>query len=234
MTEHTGASYDEIAQKYAEKLENDDKAPYNAYYDRPGMLSQLPPLAGLYVMDAGCGTGKLAEIMVNQGAAVTAFDYNAEFVDITRHRLGKRATVLQADLAEPLPFAPDDTFDLVTASLVMHYLKDWTPALREIHRLLKPGGLLIFSTHHPTMMWKLFELQDYYAETLIEDEWAIGTVKYYHHPLTYISAALRDTGFVIEHLHEPQPTEDMKRVSPESYEKLMKNPWFLVIRARKI
>jgi SAM-dependent methyltransferase len=232
MSEHTGSSYDPISKKYADKLEDDDKAPYNAYYERPAVLSQLPPLEGLRVLDAGCGTGKLADIMVSQGASVTAFDYNADFVEWSRQRLGDRAVVLQADLAQPLSFAADKSFDLVTASLVLHYLKDWAPALRELQRVLAPGGLLVFSTHHPTMTWQLFKLEDYHAETLIEDEWAIGTVRYYHHSLDYISGALRDGGFIIEHLHEPLPTEDFRRVNPAGFEKVSKQPWFLVVRAR--
>jgi hypothetical protein len=44
---------------------------------------------------------------------------------------------------------------------------------------------------------------------------------------------LESTGFVIERILEPQPTEDFKRVNPEGYERHMKHPLFLVIRARK-
>lgn len=233
-SEHTGASYDSISKKYAERLENDDQSPYNAFYERPAVLSQLPPLDGLRVLDAGCGTGKLAEIMVGQGATVTAFDYNPDFVEWTSQRLGKRATVLLADLSQPLSFAANESFDLVNASLVFHYLKNWGPALRELHRLLVSGGLLVFSTHHPTMTWQVFQLASYHVETLIEDEWEVGKVLYYHHSLDYISRSLQHSGFTIEYLHEPLPTDDFKRVNLAGYEKLMKSPWFLVVRARKI
>jgi ubiquinone/menaquinone biosynthesis C-methylase UbiE len=40
-------------------------------------------------------------------------------------------------------------FDDVTASLVLHYLEDWRPALAELRRVLKPGGRLIASVDHP-------------------------------------------------------------------------------------
>ena len=233
MSEHTGDSYDSISKKYGEKVENDERAPYNAYYERPAMLSLLPPVDGRRVLDAGCGTGKLAEMMAQQGAIVTAFDYNPEFVAWTRQRLGERGTVLQADLSQPLSFISDGSFDLVTASLVMHYLKDWVPALREIHRVLAPDGVLVFSTHHPLMVWRHFQLENYHAEKRIEDEWEVGKVSYFHHSLDYMSRALWDSGFTIERLHEPLPGEEFKRVDPKGYEKLMKLPWFLVIRARK-
>lgn len=230
MTEHTGSSYDAIAGKYAQSV---DTRPWNAYYERPAVLSLLPPLAGAKVLDAGCGSGWYAERLLERGALVTAFDFNREFVAITQARVGDRAKVLQGDLTRPLDFAADGEFDVVVCSLVLHYLQDWLPALREFQRVLKPDGVLVFSTHHPFNDWKLFNRDDYFAVELLEDEWDIGKVRFYRRPLTVISHDLDAAGFWIERLLEPQPTEDFRRVNPEGYECLSKNPWFLVIRARK-
>jgi SAM-dependent methyltransferase len=231
MTQHTGASFKAIAAKYAATV---DSRPWNAHYERPAVISLLPPLENTKVLDVGCGSGWYAEYLVAHGATVTAFDFNAEFVAFTRTRIANRATVLQADLAEPLVFAADEEFDLAVCPLVMHYLRDWKPALRELHRVLKPLGVLVFSTHHPFMDWKLFNKEDYFATEVVEDNWeGIGRVTYYRRPLTAISEALRSAGFWIERLLEPQPTEDFQRVNLDSYERLSKNPWFLVIRARK-
>jgi ubiquinone/menaquinone biosynthesis C-methylase UbiE len=54
-------------------------------------------------------------------------------------------------------------FDDVTASLVLHYLRDWGPALREFRRVLQPAGRLIISTHHPFMDHALAGGTDYFA-----------------------------------------------------------------------
>ncbi|HLL14172.1 MAG TPA: class I SAM-dependent methyltransferase [Pyrinomonadaceae bacterium] len=230
MTEHTGASYEAIAGKYAETV---DDRPWNAFYERPAVLSLLPPLAHAKVLDVGCGSGWYTEYLLGRGAVVTAFDLNGEFVALTQARVGERARVLQADLADPLDFAKEGEFDVVVCSLVMHYLKDWHAALREFHRVLHRDGVLVFSTHHPFMDWKLFNTEDYFAVELLEDDWEIGKVRFYRRPLTAISHALEAAGFHIERLLEPRPTEEFRRVHPEGYERLMKNPWFLVVRARK-
>jgi SAM-dependent methyltransferase len=229
-TEYLGTSYEGIASKYAETV---DTKPWNAYYERPAVISLLPSLINAKVLDAGCGSGWYAEYLLSRGAAVTAFDVNLEFVSLTRERVGARARVLRADLAEPLDFAVDGEFDLVVCPLVMHYLKDWQPVFSEFHRILQPHGVLVFSTHHPFMDWKLFNKEDYFAVELLEDEWDIGKVRFYRRPLTAISQALDSAGFFIERLLEPQPTEDFRRVHPEGYERLTKNPWFLVVRGRK-
>jgi SAM-dependent methyltransferase len=231
MRRHTGGSYEAIAGRYAATV---DTRPWNAHYERPALVSMFPTLQGAKVLDAGCGPGWYADYLAGQGADVTAFDFNAEFVKLTEARLGARARVLQADLAEPLAFAADEEFDLVVCALVLHYLRDWQPPLRELHRVLKPSGALVFSTHHPFMDWQLFKTESYFAVDLLEDDWeGIGRVDYYRRPLTTITEDLHASGFWIERLLEPLPTDEFRRVNPDSYDRLTRNPWFLFVRARK-
>lgn len=230
MSEHTGDSYKEIAAAYAAKV---DQRPMNAFYERPATLSLLPPLAGSVALDVGCGSGWYAEYLLSQGARVTSFDLDETFVAATRARVGDRATVLQANLAEPLRFAGDSTFDLAVAPLVLHYLQDWLPALRELRRVLRPGGLLVFSTHHPFMDWQQFQRENYFALERLDDYWeGVGPVQFYRRPLTAISASLAEAGFVIERLLEPQPSEAYRAARPEWFARLSVQPWFLFVRAR--
>ena len=228
---HTGSTYDGIAGKYAAAV---DSKPWNAHYERPALISLLPALERAKVLDVGCGPGWYADYLAGHGADVTAFDLNAEFVGLTKARVGNRARVLQADLAEPLAFAADQEFDIAVCPLVLHYLRDWQPALRELNRVLKPGGALVLSTHHPFMDWQLFKTEDYFAIELLQDEWEdIGRVDYYRRPLMSMTEDLYAAGFWIERLLEPQPTDAFKAVNPKEYERLTRNPWFLFIRARK-
>lgn len=223
--------YQEFADRYAAEV---DTRPLNAHYERPAVLSLLPSLAGTRVLDAGCGPGWYAEHLVEQGADVTAIDAAPRFVELTRARVGDGARVLQADLSRPLDFAADAAFDLVLSPLALHYVQDWDALLRELARVLRPGGLLVFSTHHPVMTWQLYRTPDYFATELLKSEWdAVGTVALYRRPLTAITEALAGAGFVIERLVEPRPTKAYRGASPEEYERLMKSPWYLVVRARR-
>ena len=230
MTKHTGSSYDEIAEKYADLQ---DQKPWNLYFERPGMLRFLPDVAGKDVLDAGCGPGFYAAYMVDQGAHVTAFDFNPLFVERTQKRTNQRAKVLQADLAEPFTFAADGSFDLAVCVLVLHYLEDWLPTLREFHRVLRADGQLVFSTHHPFTDMELSTTGDYFATDLLEDEWDVGKVQFYRRPLSKISHDLFQAGFVIEEIAEPQPIKPPEGVLFNSYERTMKTPSRLLVRARK-
>ncbi|HET7459633.1 MAG TPA: class I SAM-dependent methyltransferase [Longimicrobium sp.] len=231
-------SYDSIADGYAGAI---DEAPYNAHYERPAMLGALPPLEGTCIMEAGCGPGWYTEQLLSRGARVTALDASPPLVEHTRRRIATlapearaRAEVRVADLREPLDFAADGSFDGIVSALVMHYMRDWSPALAEFRRVLKPGGWFLFSTHHPAADgYRLKEGESYFDVVQEEDHWKrIGTVRFYRRPLTAISGALADAGFGIERIIEPRPTEAFRAAKPDAYERLMRQPEFLLVRAR--
>ena len=62
----------------------------------------------------------------------------------------------------------------------------------------------------------------------------LGQVQFYHCSLTQISQALLKSGFLIEQILEPQPTAEFEQVNAAKYRKLMTQPWFLLIKARKV
>jgi SAM-dependent methyltransferase len=223
-------SYDAIADAYAAKVID---APYNAHFERPAMLDLLPPVDGLQLLDAGCGSGIYAELLMDRGARVTAIDGSAMMLEHARRRLAGRGVELRvADLRAPLPFA-DGSFDGIVSALVLHYLRDWSPTLAEFRRVLRPGGWLAFSTHHPVAEALFFKPARYLDVELLDDEWdGVGTVRFYRRPLSRIVNDLADAGFAIERMEEPLPTETFRQRKPEAYEQLLRQPQFLLIRAR--
>lgn len=228
-------SYDSIAGEYAAGV---DSAPYNALYERPAMLALLPPLDGKRILDAGCGSGWYAERLLERGARVSAIDASAAMLEITRERLGRarfepdRFDLNVADLSHRLPFA-DGTFDGIVSPLVLHYMRDWRPVLREMHRVLKKGGWLLFSTHHPSADAELFQPANYFLTEHVVDHWKwVGRVEFYRRSLTELVSSVVESGFVIERLMEPEPTVELKNQAPEEWERLVRQPAFLIVSAR--
>src|SRR5258708_17955720 len=141
------SGYDDFAAAYAQDNETNV---WNACYERPATLALAGDVGGLGVLDAGCGSGTLAAALAGRGAAVTGIDLSTGLLEIAARRLGPAVVLRRADLGEPLPLA-GGSFELVVASLVLHYLEDWAPVLSEVHRVLVPGGRLVVSTPHPFM-----------------------------------------------------------------------------------
>jgi SAM-dependent methyltransferase len=165
---------------------------------------------GKRVLDVGCASGGLSEAFAERGARVVGIDLNPRLIERARERLGSRAEFRVADIACPLSFLEAGTFDLVAASLVLHYLADWRPPLREFARVLRPGGVLLISTHHPTQDVMIATPPAPYFETaLLSDTWRKGgrefRVRFYHRPISAIVDALADAGFLIERIPEPVP-----------------------------
>lgn len=230
-------NYDDIADAYAAGV---DAAPYNALYERPAMLELLPPLTDTRVLDAGCGAGWYAAELARRGALVTAVDSSAAMIRYARERFKSPALMASqvdlrvADLGQRLSFAPDASFDGIVSSLVLHYLRDWDVPLAEFRRVLKPDGWLVFSTHHPAADAVRLGTERYLETEAVEDYWKwVGTVRYYRRPLCAIVDAITTAGLAIERLVEPLPTDEFRRLKPDAYERLLRQPDFLLVRARR-
>jgi SAM-dependent methyltransferase len=227
--------YGPMSDAYADESDTD---PVKVSYDRPAILAMSGDVRGKRILDVGCATGALAGLLVERGATVEGIDLNPTFIDRARARLGERATFRVADISTPMPFLDDSSFDVVVASLVLHYLRDWSTPLREFARVLRPRAALILSTHHPTHDLHDSEPSgDYFETVLLTDTWRKGgrlfNVRFYHRPLSAIVDALAEAGFVIERIPEPLPDEAAFAASPAFYTRMRRVPWFLFLRAIK-
>ncbi|MHA2405665.1 MAG: class I SAM-dependent methyltransferase [Candidatus Hermodarchaeia archaeon] len=234
-------AYEDMAAEYNARIKT--KA-YNAYIERPATLSLLPDVKGKHVLDAGCGPGFYAEILLERGAQVTAIDISPKMIEFTRKRLGNRASIRLVNLEEPLDFISDNSVDIVFSSLVLDYIKNWAPLFSEFARILKDDGYLIFSTEHPAGKWtnqehprRTIKPENYFELEQVELIW-IGfgkpvPVRSYRRPLSTFFECLRSTGFSLDKFVEPQPTIEFKNANPEDWVKVQQNPTFLCIRAKK-
>ncbi|HUJ66342.1 MAG TPA: class I SAM-dependent methyltransferase, partial [Acidimicrobiales bacterium] len=197
----SATQYDAMAEAYAS--DNLD-SPFNAYYERPATQRLLGDVTAKRVLEVGCGAGPLTEGLVDHGAVVTALDISPAMVSLAQARLGNRARILVGDLAEPLAFAADGDFDLVVASLVLHYLGVWVTPLRELRRVLIPDGALVFSTHHPAMDAQIHSPDDYFATKQVTEVWTKGAgsyeVTFWRRPLTAMTESIHEAGFLVERL----------------------------------
>jgi SAM-dependent methyltransferase len=98
---------------------------------------------GSSILEAGCGSGRYVKYLANQGYAVEGVELSAETVGMVK-RIWPDCAVVQGDVLD-LPY-PSDSFDAVLSlGVVEHFPAGPGPALREIRRVLRPGGVAIMT-----------------------------------------------------------------------------------------
>ena len=106
----------------------------------------LGDVAGLRIVDFGCGSGANTVLLANRGAHVWGVDISEDLIRLAQRRLevngrGGSAQFIVAS-AHDLPF-PDNSIDIVFGIAILHHL-DLQLVSQEVHRVLRPGGRAIF------------------------------------------------------------------------------------------
>lgn len=212
------AGYDRWAQVY-----DHDRNPLVAL-EEPLVREEIGDVAGLAVLDLGCGTGRHALWLAARGAAVTAVDFSPGMLEEARRKRGAQAVrFLVHDLKEPLPFS-DASFDRVVSGLVLEHLGDLDRFFAEMRRVLRPGGRAVVSAMHPAMFLK--GAQAAFTDPETGEKVLPGSVD---HPLGEIIMAGVRAGFAIEAIRERAPGEAFAARYPRA-EKYLGWPMLVVLR----
>jgi SAM-dependent methyltransferase len=229
----TRDAYDLLAPVWAVATDN---GPFNGLLERPAIRQLVPqPLAGLNVMDAGCGSGAQCEWLLDAGAHVVGFDLSPKMVELARRRCGDRARIFVGDLADELPVA-DASLDGITCSLALHYLEDWTVPLRSFARTLRPGGWLVISLDHPFGARLPSQAMGYFDTELVADTWVKEgvevTQRFWRRPLSDAVNTFSEAGFLVDAVVEPQPSSEALVQFPAELGPIVGVPVFIVYRLR--
>ncbi len=184
----------------------------------------LGPVKGARILEVGCGAAACARWLASEGAEAVAIDLSAGMLReavAAERRSGVRAELVQADAAA-LPFAAQ-TFDTVfTAFGAVPFVADSARLMREVHRVLRPGGRWVFAVTHP-MRWiflddpgegGLVAVHSYFdRRPYVEyDESGVATYVEQHRTVGDRVRELVAAGFVLRDLVEPEWPEGHERV----------------------
>jgi ubiquinone/menaquinone biosynthesis C-methylase UbiE len=227
-------AYEQMAVSYDRMI---DFKPHNAHYDRPNTLSMMEEVEGKLILDAACGPGKYAEILIEKGAKVVGFDLSPKMVELARKRNGDKGEFFVQDMTLPLDSFEDEKFDFVLCALALHYIEDWHFVMGQFNKKLKSSGQLILSIEHPFFNYLYHKSDRYFEIEPVSAVWkGFGTpveVSGYRRSLGYGLSAITDSGFYIDKIFEPRPTAEFEKLDPRHFKELNEFPSFLCIRAVK-
>ncbi len=109
------------------------------------ILQQMGDIQGKLLLDLGCGAGENSVYFAKRGARCVATDYSPGMVEVALQLAAANGVEIEGRTANAMALEfPDNTFDLVYASNLLHHIPEPKLALKEMHRVLKPGGKACF------------------------------------------------------------------------------------------
>lgn len=172
MTDHTiDPAYLQYQYADAEKLrirqESHERYGENPHSFLEWMLPHIAPQPGLLLLDVGCGPGTYHALLGRYGVRIIGADSSFGMArEAHRQALAQALPVLAVQAtAERLPL-PDACCDRVMANHMLYHVPDQVAALREMRRVLKPGGRVILATNAADSSQRLFDLHREAAQAL--------------------------------------------------------------------
>jgi cytosine/adenosine deaminase-related metal-dependent hydrolase/ubiquinone/menaquinone biosynthesis C-methylase UbiE len=156
----------------------------------------LPPVTGIDVLDAGCGSGRWSrELAAARPRRLTGIDASAQMLEVARTKQIPRVELIRCGL-EALPLA-DQSLDLILSSFVMSYIEDLACLAREFDRVARKGCSLLVSDMHPETQRQLGWKRTFsHGADKIE-------VTPFSHDLNQIVLAFQDLGWHLDAAIEP-------------------------------
>ena len=209
------------------------------------MQKMLPNMAGMQVIDLGCGYGWFCRWAREQQAdKVIGIDISGKMLARAAEMTQDRAVeYLNADL-ETLTL-PTGSADLIYSSLALHYLADIEKLFLNLYQVIKPGGMLVFSAEHPiytapiSQSWcvddkgnKSWPVNQYQNEGERISHWfADGVIKQHRKLSTWVNALIH-SGFDIIEMDEWGPSRRQIAENP-SLDEEKERPMIFLMSARK-
>jgi ubiquinone/menaquinone biosynthesis C-methylase UbiE len=248
------ASWNRNAERWSAAYDDDGDRNRRYQSDEP-MLELLGEIRGQQVLDVGSGNGYLCRKLARAGAIMTGVELSDEFLKIalereSQERLG--ITYYHASASE-MDFLPDSCFDKAVSNYVLMDIKDYTSALCQVFRVLKPGGRFVVVISHPCFAsgpagWvkpasDSPRLEDrfawrsdlYFHRGPYLGQWGnLDPVLSFHRPLRDYWQAFQKVGFVVDGFEEPSITERGRReLSPARVEQALRIPYSCIFRLVK-
>ncbi|MCO4798117.1 MAG: malonyl-ACP O-methyltransferase BioC [Colwelliaceae bacterium] len=148
-----------IARSFGSASESYDISARLQRYSGKNLMPWLPNRNDLTVLDLGCGTGFFTDILATRYQQVIGLDISSKMLNFSKSNRSDDIFWVEAN-AYKLPFA-DQSIDLIYSNLMIQWCESLVSLKKEINRVLKPGGLFIFST---LVDGTLFELKSSWGQ----------------------------------------------------------------------
>jgi ubiquinone/menaquinone biosynthesis C-methylase UbiE len=246
--------YDGYAVRLAILLRSETQKP-NTFIERPAMRALLPPVKGSRVLCVGSGTGEECGELLIRGAEVWGVDISENCLEVARSAF-PGANLFNMDMHNLL--FTSNSFDFIYSGLTIHYTEHIVHVLREMKRVLRPGGTMLLSTLHPVkwgaefkrdanneknksfvMGYDTFEQParvygDYLNDMVITQKPInYPMITYWKRSISSYMRAIQEADLELLNFVEPAPASEVRQSDPAYWEIHSKIPQFMIFVLRK-
>ena len=205
-------------------------------------------VAGLAVLDAGCGTGYLTKQLHDRGAHVTGVDFSERMIAIARSDFTD--IDFRVDSCSELHTIPDSHFDLLVANYVLMDTPDLQGAMKAFNRVLKTKGAAVLIFSHPcfpqgrAVVSTAGEIDYHWSfsyferRKVVDPPWGHFTSDFiwFHRPLSDYWKAFKAAGFAVIDFEEPRITHDRHRLAsdPKKLRNSRIRPYSVAFKLQKV
>lgn len=206
---------------------------------KPFILDQIKNIDTTSVLDFGCGTGVLTEIIAEQSKSVTGFDLSHKSLEIAKNSTRIKANInYTSTLNNHINLNP--LFTTTIANMVMQDVIDLESSITTIANLSEPDSHFIFTITHPwfwPMYWNYHKEPwfNYSQEIAIQAPFKITNeinvteeTVHFHRPLHKYTNTLSKCGFTMKSIHELLPID-----MDDNYHAMWEYPRFIAIISQK-
>lgn len=219
-----------------------DETP-NDTMEKPDLLDLIGSVAGLRVLDLGCGDAEIGRELLADGAcSYLGVEPSLNMLGLAHQMLSDTGGQAVQATIEGWAYPPA-AFDLVISRLALHYVDDIATAFARAFQTLVPGGRFVFSVEHPVMTCctrglgadgkrRDWIVDDYHVSGRRVIHWMGQDLVRYHHTTEEFVGGLLGAGFRLDGLREGRPQRE-RFLHEETYERRRRTPLFLLLAATK-
>jgi len=239
-----GAFYDDPAVFATYRAHRRSPTNPNDLVEEPTFLELLGPVRGLRVLDLGCGDAAFGRRLLDQGCrSYVGVDASRNMVEAARRTLHGTPGVVRHDRIEDFS-AEAGSLNVVVSRLALHYVDDLAAIVGHVHRMLVPGGRLVFSIEHPVITscdrgWDQsgprgsWLVDDYFLTGRRETHWLGARVVKYHRTIEDYVGLVQRADFRLDSLREARPRPELF-ASPTEFQRRSRIPLFLLVAATAV